>query len=170
VSGPDGRNGPPRASHHRGQAPFPKTQILTSRVISSNQYTEQLPIREEHRLRERNFGDWEGKSWDAAYASDPDNFHGLIDKPDTYRPPGGETTTELQCRVVQWFEDFVAQDLGSASTVIAVTHSGPIAALVGHLLHLAPRDWSPWLLGYGEIVTITRPHSSGAAITVKKGW
>jgi len=30
LSDPDGRNGPPGAAHHRGQTPFPKTQILTS--------------------------------------------------------------------------------------------------------------------------------------------
>jgi len=37
VSDPDGRNGPPGASHHQGQTPFPKTQILTSRSVAFSQ-------------------------------------------------------------------------------------------------------------------------------------
>jgi len=37
VSDPDGRNGPPDAVHHRGQTPFPKTQMLTSRGIDATQ-------------------------------------------------------------------------------------------------------------------------------------
>lgn len=124
---------------------------------------------EDIRLRERNFGDWEGKTWDDVYASDPDNFHGLIDKPDTYRPPGGETTSELQRRVVQWYE--AAAFLGSSrpQTVISITHSGPIAALAGHLLSLTPEHWSPWMLGYGEIVTISKQQGFDYAVDVKKG-
>jgi uncharacterized protein (DUF58 family) len=38
VSDPDGRNGPPGAAHHRGQTPFPKTQMLTSRGIEERQH------------------------------------------------------------------------------------------------------------------------------------
>jgi len=36
VSDPDGRNGPPGAAHHRGQTPFPQTQMLISRGIAAN--------------------------------------------------------------------------------------------------------------------------------------
>jgi len=110
---------------------------------------------EDVRLRERNFGQWEGMTWDDAYSSDPDNFHGLIDKPDTYRPPGGETTTELQMRVVHWYQQCSQDDSLMSKPVLAVTHSGPIAALAGHLLGLTPENWTPWMLGYGEIMTIS---------------
>ena len=41
----------------------------------------------DERLRERNYGQWQGQSWDDAYASDPEHFQNLVDRPDTYRPP-----------------------------------------------------------------------------------
>lgn len=124
-------------------------------------------IQVDHRLRERNFGQWEGKTWDDVYASDPDNFHGLIDKPDTYRPPGGETTNELQQRVVQWYDEMLGKQRDRMQTLIAITHSGPIAALAGHVLGLHPTQWSPWLVGYGEIVEISVARDS--RIQVSKG-
>jgi broad specificity phosphatase PhoE len=133
-----------------------RSRWLGERVRTTiNYYDQACELLEDVRLRERNFGDWEGRTWDDVYASDPDNFHGLIDKPDTYRPPGGETTTELQRRVVQWYQQCGQHQSQEARTVIAITHSGPIAALAGHLLKLTPEHWSPWMLGYGEIVTIS---------------
>jgi broad specificity phosphatase PhoE len=138
------------------------------RQIVQNQQT--CEVVEDFRLRERNFGQWEGMMWDDVYASDPENFHGLIDKPDTYRPPSGETTNELQRRVVHWYQQCNQDDLLMAKPVLAVTHSGPIAALTGHLLGLTPEQWTPWMLGYGEIVTISSKPSFGNGVDIKKGW
>jgi broad specificity phosphatase PhoE len=147
-----------------------RSRWLAEKVLMNGTgYNQACELLEDVRLRERNFGDWEGKSWDDVYASDPDNFHGLIEKPDTYRPPGGETTTELQRRVVQWYQQNSLHESLEAKTVIAITHSGPIAALAGHLLKLTPEHWAPWMLGYGEIVTISSHSSLGDAVDVRKG-
>jgi broad specificity phosphatase PhoE len=151
-----------------------RSKWLADRVWASvNQQWHSCELLEDLRLRERNFGDWEGKSWDDVYASDPDNFHGLIDKPDTYRPPRGETTNELQRRMVQWYEAVDLLGSSRPQTVIAITHSGPIAALAGHLLSLTPEHWSPWMLAYGEVVTIRRQaigNSVGNSVEIQKGW
>ncbi len=158
----------PTAVFHSGLS---RSSWLAERIRAcGNQQDTTCEILEDIRLRERDFGEWEGKTWDEVYASDPDNFHGLIDKPDTYRPPGGETTTELQRRVVQWHEDCNQRDSLVPRTVIAITHSGPIAALAGHLLSLSPEHWSPWMLGYGEILTISTPPAEPMSVEVKRGW
>jgi len=120
---------------------------------------------EDRRLRERDFGDWEGKSWDDVFASDPERFHDLIHQPDTYRPPGGETTSEMQGRMVHWYGDCIFPD----QTIVAITHSGPIAALAGYLLKLLPDQWSPWMLGYGESLTIPSSPISGSG-QLRKGF
>ena len=80
-----------------------------------------IPMIKETRLRERDYGDWQGMTWDEVFQSDPDHFHDLIDDPDRYRPPGGETTTEMQVRMVEWLDalklgygDRVAVDYGSS--------------------------------------------------------
>ena len=104
------------------------------------------------RLRERDYGQWQGKSWDAAYNSDPEHFHDLVDRPDTYRPPEGETTTEMQQRIASWYEEVSLRFTGAY--IIAVSHSGPIAALAGRVLTLAANQWNPWIIGNLESIDI----------------
>lgn len=111
-------------------------------------------IGKDERLSERDFGVWQGLSWEEIYASDPDSFHDLIDRPDTYRPPGGETTTEMQQRVVRWFEE-ITKDYANHN-IIAISHSGPIAALAGHLLGLPANQWQPWIIGNLEAIHIAQ--------------
>lgn len=113
----------------------------------------------DERLRERNYGDWQGLTWDEAYASDPEHFHDLIDQPDTYRPPNGETTTEMQRRIVHWYNE--VSSLLSSRRIIAVSHSGPIAALAGYLLGLPANQWQPWTIKNLESIQITQ-HSPGS--------
>lgn len=107
---------------------------------------------EDARIRERHYGDWQGLSWDDAYQSDPENFHHLIEDPDGYFPPAGESTTQMQLRAVDWLEDLTAEQI----PVVAVAHSGTIAALAGALLGLHARDWGPWMTKHLEIVKLLR--------------
>jgi broad specificity phosphatase PhoE len=122
-----------------------------------------VPILEDHRLRERNYGSWEGKSWDAIFESNPD-FHDLVHRPATYRPPGGETTLEMQTRVAESFESLIkCRDMEGDHTtgpIVAISHSGPIAALAGRLLDIVPTDWTPWMIGYLESLRIQRSNAS----------
>jgi broad specificity phosphatase PhoE len=94
------------------------------------------PVRIEARLAERDFGSWEGCSWDEIWATTGDAMNGMIDAPDSYRPGGGETTAELAARVLDWF-----QGLAPDAAAVAVAHGGPIAALVGTLLREPARHW-----------------------------
>lgn len=132
----------PAVVYHSG---LTRTQFLADAIV--RKHSDAVEVLKDIRLREREFGQWQGKSWDEAYASDPENFHGLMERPDTYRPPDGETTRELQTRVVSWFKEAVDMHRNkSTGPIIAVTHSGPIAALAGHLLRLHARNWSPWII------------------------
>ena len=108
------------------------------------------PVREDHRLRERDFGTWELQSWDAIYAKTGDAMDGLIDAPGQFHPPGGETTFSLRDRVWSWY-----QELPSTGCIVAVTHGGPIAALLGTLRSLPVRDWLTLIPEPGEIVRLT---------------
>jgi broad specificity phosphatase PhoE len=118
-----------------------------------------LSLFEDQRLRERNFGQWEGRSWDAIFETNPD-FHDLVHQPDTYRPPDGETTTEVQERAVEAFESLGFLDDGQVESclgpILAISHSGPIAGLAGHFLELPPSEWTPWMVGYLGSLTLHR--------------
>ena len=52
------------------------TQFLAEAIAKA--CSASVQVREDSRLRERNYGEWQGLTWDEAYASDPKNFHGLI--------------------------------------------------------------------------------------------
>lgn len=90
----------------------------------------------DRRLAERHFGLWEGEEWEAIWCRTGKAMDGMIDAPDSFRPGGGETTAELAARVLDWCAALPAE-----GTVIAVSHGGPIAALVGSLRGEAARGW-----------------------------
>ena len=108
-----------------------------------------LPLETVPALRERDFGTWEGQSWDAIHAAEGDSMLGMIDAPLSFRPGGGETTDELAQRVTRWF-----REMESAQGVLVITHGGPTAALRGTLAGAPPRAWLPLIPGLGEAVEL----------------
>lgn len=72
-------------------------------------------------LREINFGDWEMKSATEIEAETPALARAYWDDPITYRPPGGETLSELAARV-----EAVLAPLHGFAELIAVAHFGVI--------------------------------------------
>lgn len=90
----------------------------------------------EPRLAERDFGRWEGLSWDAIWRAEGNAMDGMIDAPGSFRPGGGETTEELASRVLGWWRGLPAE-----ASLLVVAHGGPIAALAGSLFGLAPGQW-----------------------------
>lgn len=85
--------------------------------------------------RERDFGSWEGLTWHAIHRSTGNAMDGMIDAPDSFRPGGGETTTELANRASEALARL------PAGRIAVVSHGGPIAALRGRRLGLPARDW-----------------------------
>jgi broad specificity phosphatase PhoE len=114
------------------------------------------PLLPDHRWQERDFGSWEGLSWNAIYRATGNAMDGMIEAPDTYRPGGGETTFEMASRAL---EAFSALPKGSG---IVVTHGGPIAALVGQQKRLTPRQWLAMVPATGAFVTVARIYGAEA--------
>jgi len=102
-----------------------------------------LPITPEVGLRERGFGDFEGKTFAEIEALLPDQSQRWRKRDPEFAPAGGESLTALNERVVE------------AAERLAARHPGELIALVGHggvmdvlyraatRLHIqAPRTWS----------------------------
>ena len=105
--------------------------------------------------RERDFGDWEGQSWDAIYRATGNAMDGMIDDPEHFRPGGGETTQELIARI----ERALAR-LPDAPRIIVVAHGGPIACAKLIAGDLPITSLAASIPVFGEIVTMTLSRTS----------
>jgi alpha-ribazole phosphatase len=76
----------------------------------------------EPRLRELDFGAWEGIRWSDLGREAIDAWRAGL--PDA-APPGGETVRALAARCEAWLADLALTD----SPVLAITHAGPIRIL-----------------------------------------
>jgi alpha-ribazole phosphatase len=86
-----------------------------------------VPLTVDARLRELDFGDWEGRPWDAVARAELDSWAAA---PLTFAPPGGETGTALIARV----RDFEAEIRAGLQDCAVVSHGGPLNVLAA-LLH-----------------------------------
>ncbi|HUF55135.1 MAG TPA: histidine phosphatase family protein [Thermohalobaculum sp.] len=98
--------------------------VLTSPARRCRLLAERLAARDggrprlDPRLRELDFGAWEGRRWDAIDRAESDPWAA---DPWGLAPPGGETFAALHARVAAALDD-------AAPGAILVTHAGPIRA------------------------------------------
>jgi broad specificity phosphatase PhoE len=134
---------------------WPIRHLITSGAARARALGERIAERTgvtmtiEPALLERDFGAWEMRRWDAIYQEVGDALSGLIYEPETFRPPGGETTGELRDRVLSWYERRPRSGL-----TVVVAHGGPIAAIRGTLAGKAPVDWVALIPEPGEWITL----------------
>lgn len=100
------------------------------------------------RLVEMNFGDWEGRPWDAIPRPELDAWAADVAG---YAPPGGESPRQLQQRVL----DFVAGLTVPEAAI--VTHAGVIRVLLAQWRRLAPSEWTQLVFPYGSLTTVEVP-------------
>lgn len=89
-----------------------------------------VPIEHDARLREMNFGEWDGRLWSELEQSDGERLSVWMDNWTTAAPPLGETVGMLVERVATWLRDQIQKLPGHHSTVIVVAHAGSIRAAI----------------------------------------
>jgi broad specificity phosphatase PhoE len=99
--------------------------------------------------RERDFGAWEGLTWNTIYRATGSAMDRMISEPEHFRPGGGETTADLLLRVHRAYEL-----LPEKSRVAVFTHGGPIACARIIAGRLPLRDLPKQIPPLNEIVTI----------------
>ncbi|MDG1401757.1 MAG: histidine phosphatase family protein [Candidatus Binatia bacterium] len=80
-----------------------------------------VPVRTDARLREMDFGEWEGRTYDAIDAEDGPRWRAWCADWQTITPPGGESLHAFASRVGGWLED-----QAPSPTDAIVTHAGVI--------------------------------------------
>ena len=86
------------------------------------------------RVREMDFGVWDGQRWDAIAAGDSERFRAWSDRWTEIAPPGGEPVSALADRASDWIRDIRASTDPEAQTIVTVTHAGWIRVAVAQLL------------------------------------
>jgi alpha-ribazole phosphatase/probable phosphoglycerate mutase len=104
------------------------------------------------RLRELDFGELEGRTYDEIGREQPELFRRWMETPTLVRFPGGESYAELRARVAAAVDDVVAANTGRS--VAFVSHGGVVRAALAVTLGL-PDDRAFALdVGYARISVV----------------
>lgn len=85
-------------------------------------------------LRERNFGLWEGMSFDEIREKYPREFDAWAGNPLKFSPMGGETTLEMQKRVINALDEIIRNHNGEHIAI--VSHGGVNRIILCHILDI----------------------------------
>lgn len=102
-----------------------------------------VPLHPSSDLRELDFGQWEGLTWDEVVAEYPAQQAAWLVDPWRTAPPGGETLQQLATRLRVTLNPWLQQ------TVIIVTHAGVIAQVLQEQL-----GQEFWLPGTGQWIAL----------------
>ncbi len=122
-----------------------RTRIIAQRVADQLS----AEIRPDHHWRERDFGDWEGRSWNSIYRETGNAMDGMLDDPEDFRPGGGETTRELVNRACDGW-----RALPKRREIVVIAHGGPIAAVLADRANAPIRSLPDYIPHTGSITEI----------------
>ena len=95
-------------------------------------------------LRELDFGEFEGRTYDEIAASEPELYREWMETPTRVRFPGGESWADLKMRAVPALERI-------SGDAVVVTHGGVIRAALSEWLAIPDEAIFRISLGYGGI-------------------
>ena len=129
------------------------TAILAERAI---------PLRLDARLREFDFGAWEGLTWSEIVANFPGESGSQRTSARDYRPQGGETFDDVRRRVRAWLSELAPYD---HRRILVVAHAGTLHALVAELVGDG-YDPSQLRFSHASISRIEYSEGSGRILTL----
>lgn len=93
-----------------------------------------LDIIREPRLRELNFGQWEGCTFEEIRRREPEAYEAWLRTPERFSAPGGETGAQLRARVQAWLDEVRAKH--AEQTIAVIAHGGSLTTLLQLALDL----------------------------------
>lgn len=104
-----------------------------------------ISLREDARLKEIHWGEWEGKTLESVYAGNP--------AADLFRPPGGESIEQFSDRVRRFLSE-LENSSADGETVLVVTHGGVIRILVLEVFALSYDRFWDFKVDYGGVTEV----------------
>ena len=111
-------------------SPLART-VETMAIVRTNMGLEPQSFATDDRLKEQNFGHWEGLTWGELPVLDPEGFVARMTDTWNWTPPGGENYPMVLARVAPWLE-------GLCRDTIVVSHGNISRTVRGILLGLDP--------------------------------
>ena len=93
-----------------------------------------LSVEQFGELREINFGQWEGKTYNEIVKEQQELMEAWLKDPFNTKIPDGETMTEMQKRVAKCLLEIVSKH--PEENIVVVTHAGPIWTIISHILEV----------------------------------
>ncbi|WP_164472730.1 histidine phosphatase family protein [Cohnella candidum] len=95
-----------------------------------------IPVQTDKRLREINFGSWEGEHGQKIMKEHPD----LWTNPESFKAVGGETNAELYARTQAALNDIANANKEKGGNILVVSHG---VTILNFALTLDPKSWNP---------------------------
>jgi broad specificity phosphatase PhoE len=124
-----------------------------------------LVVTTEPRLRELNFGDWEGMTYPEMCHADYSIAHALHTDPLNTAPPGGETLGQLTERAAAFLTEVTETVRLHDRRVLVVAHRGSLRVMLCLLLNLPPRLWWEFFLTPASVSELDL-YSEGAVLNL----
>ena len=93
-----------------------------------------IPVYPRRSLREKNFGAWEGLTYEEVAARFPEEWKAWLADPAGSRPPRGETYSEVEQRVLQELSLILKDHQGQQ--LVILSHGGTNRVILCHALQL----------------------------------
>lgn len=110
----------------------PLRRSLHTAEIINESFNKEIQISE--CLKEINFGEWEGYTYEEIVKHYPELMDDWHERPADMRPPKGENFRDLQERAINVLHEIY--DVNKGKNVLIVTHGGLISVLVCHILKI----------------------------------
>ena len=122
-----------------------------------------LPLTKMKSLREKAFGEWEGKTFQEVEEHYPSMFRRLFDEDIEFSPPGGESDQQLYDRLNTAKDEMIAAHADSEGNILVVAHGGSLRALIACMMDMPPEYmWRLRLSNCG--ITVINLFDGGAAL------
>lgn len=105
-------------------------------AIEITKHHPDIPFETDERLRERNFGIYEGRSRREL------EEEGITHEEVYASPPGGETREQFRARILSVLDDLYEKHYGE--TILLITHSGLIGRLLMSLANAPEEEWDSY--------------------------
>jgi alpha-ribazole phosphatase len=143
---------------------FKITHIYCSGLVRARETAEiidssfSLPIVNDNRLNERNWGIWESKKRDEILKPG-ENFENIWSEENLdANPHQGETTRELMIRCVD-FLHWIIENHADSDVILVVTHAGPMRMIRGIIKGLQDEEYLRRDIKNGQILTVKYEHA-----------